>query len=139
MERSNTRFDAETGNVLGSYGADYPPAIDSHTGYFMSGGTLSAIDLGTNTVLWTFAGDGQLVTSPIVVGQYVFIGSSSGNLYALDTATGQSHWQTNVGAPLPQGEGLLSPIFLSGLSAGDGLLVVPAGTKVTAYTLSTNP
>jgi len=28
---------------------------------------------------------------------------------------------------------------LSGLAAGDGLLVVPAGTKVTTYLLSTNP
>ena len=31
------------------------------------------------------------------------------------------------------------PTPMSSLSAGDGLLVVPAGTKVIAYTLSTNP
>ena len=27
----------------------------------------------------------------------------------------------------------------SGLAAGDGLLIVPAGNQVVAYTLSTNP
>lgn len=136
---SGTKFDAETGTVLGSYSADYPPAIGSQTGYFLSGGTLNAIDLSTDTVLWTFAGDGQLATSPIVVDQYVFIGSYAGNLYALDATTGQIAWQTSLGAAIPYGEGILSPTFRSGLSAGDGLLVVPAGTKVMAYTLSTNP
>lgn len=136
---SSTRFDAETGAVLGSYAADVPPAIGSQEGYFLSGGALTATDLGTNTVLWTFTGDGHLVTSPIVVDQYVFIGSSAGNLYALDAATGQIAWQASLGAAIPNGEGLLSSSSLSGLSAGDGLLVVPAGTTVTAYTLSTNP
>jgi outer membrane protein assembly factor BamB len=136
---SDTEFDAETGTVLGSFSADYPPAIGSQTGYFLSGGILSAIDLGTHTVLWTFTGDGQLATSPIIVDQYVFIGSSAGMLYALDGTTGHVLWQTSLGAAIPYGQGILSPGFLSGLSAGDGLLVVPAGTKVTAYTLSTNP
>jgi outer membrane protein assembly factor BamB len=136
---SSTKFDAETGAVLGSFSADVLPAIGSQEGYFLSGGALIATDLSTNTVLWTFTGDGQLVTSPIVVDQYVFIGSSAGNLYALDTTTGHIAWQAGLGAAIPNGEGLLSPSFLSGLSAGDGLLVVPAGTRVTAYTLSTNP
>jgi outer membrane protein assembly factor BamB len=136
---SATKFDAETGTVLGSYSADYPPAIGSTSGYFLSGGTLSAIDQSTGTVSWTFIGDGELVTSPIIVDQYVFVGSSAGNLYALDAATGQIEWQTNLGAAIPAGESIFGSPILTGLSAGDGLLVVPAGTKVTAYTLSTNP
>jgi hypothetical protein len=41
-----------------------------------------------------------------------------------------------VGAPIPAA----SPATPnSALAAGDGLLIVPAGDKVTAYTLSTNP
>jgi hypothetical protein len=28
---------------------------------------------------------------------------------------------------------------ITGLAAGDGLLIVPAGNQVVAYTLSTNP
>ncbi len=134
-----TRFDAQTGMVLGNYSADVLPAVDGQTGYFLQGGTLSAIALSTNTVNWTFTGDGQLTTSPILVNQYVFVGSSSGNVYGLDTTTGQVVWQTNVGATIPPGSNGGSRTPASGLSAGDGLLVIPAGTKLIAYTLSTNP
>lgn len=132
-------FNSETGATLGTYTADNPPAIGAQTGYFLQGGTLRAISLSSNTVQWSFAGDGGLTTSPILVDSYVFIGSSSGNLYGLDAATGAIAWQVDLGAAIPSGAGWGAGLPLSGLSAGDGLLVVPAGTKVTAYTLSTNP
>ncbi len=72
----------------------------------------------------------------MLVNQYVLIGSSSGNLYALDGSTGHQVWQVTLGSAVGSGAASLP---MSGLAAGDGLLVVPAGTKVTAYTLSTNP
>ena len=73
------------------------------------------------------------MTSPIVVNQTVIIESSNGNVYALHAATGQQQWTVNAGAPLQLGD------INSGLAAGDGLLIVPAGHQVVAYTLSTNP
>ncbi len=136
---SGTTFDAQTGSVLGSYVADNPPAISAVTGFFLQSGTLRAISLASNTINWSFAGDGALVTSPIVVNNYVFIGSSNGNIYALDQATGQVLWQDNVGSAIPPGAGWNAGMPMSGLSAGDGLLIVPGSTKVTAYVLSTNP
>lgn len=129
-------LDADTGANVGSYLADTPPAFTSAMGYFLQGGTLRGVDLSNNTVAWTFNGDGQLAGAPIAVNQYVFIGSSSGNLYALDGATGTQVWNVNLGAPI--GASVLT-MPLTGLAAGDGLLVVPAGNTVTAYTLSTNP
>lgn len=136
---SGMTFNAETGAILGNYAADNPPAIGAQTGYFLNGGTLEAITLSSNTITWSFAGDGQLTTSPILVttptNSYVFIGSASGMLYALDAATGAIVWSVNVGAPFPAGARWGAGIPLSGLSAGDGLLVVPAGTKVIAYML----
>jgi len=57
----------------------------------------------------------------------------TGNVYALNAATGQQLWTVNAGGPL------LPPDSNSGLAAGDGLLIVPAGNQVVAYTLSTNP
>ena len=139
-----TEFSADTGSVLGGFDAFYPPAIGAQTGYFLTGsavqgGTLSAVDLGTGTVLWTFTGDGQLMSPPILVNGYVFIASSAGNVYGLDAASGSVVWQQNVGAGVPSGPGWGINIPTSGLSAGDGLLVVPAGTTVTAYVLSTSP
>ncbi|HEX9139872.1 MAG TPA: PQQ-binding-like beta-propeller repeat protein, partial [Steroidobacteraceae bacterium] len=132
-------FNAATGALAGAYIADNPPAIGTQMGYFLQSGTLRAITLSSGVLGWSFAGDGHLVTSPILVNQYVFVGSASGNLYGLDAATGAQVWQVNVGAAIPPGAGWLVGIPLSGLAAGDGLLVVPAGNTVTAYTLSTNP
>ncbi|MGH8272963.1 MAG: PQQ-binding-like beta-propeller repeat protein, partial [Terriglobia bacterium] len=94
--------------------------------------------LSNNSIVWGFAGDGSLVTSPIVINQYVIVGASSGNLYALDKATGQQVWSVNVGAEIPPGAGWGAGIPLSGLSAGHGLLIVPAGNSVIAYRLASD-
>ena len=129
-------YDAETGSNDGTYAADSPPAFTATTGYFLQSGTLRGISVSNNTVEWSFAGDGQLAGAPIAVNQYVFIGSSSGNLYALDGTSGQQLWQVSLPAPVVAADEVMP---FSGLAAGDGLLVVPAGTQVTAYVLSTNP
>ncbi len=126
-------FNAETGTNDGSYVASTPPAFTTTMGYFLQSGTLQGILLSNNTVQWSFSGDGQLAGASIVVNQYVFIGSSSGNLYALDGTTGTQVWNVNLGAPIDYS---VTELPFTGLAAGDGLLVVPAGTKVTAYTLS---
>jgi outer membrane protein assembly factor BamB len=129
-------FSASTGKLLFSYVADNLPAIGSTQGYFLQSGTLVGLKLQNYSIVWSFAGDGALVTSPIVVNNYVFVGSSSGNLYGLDGTTGAEVWHVNVGAVIPPGAGWGNGLQLSGLSAGNGLLVVPAGNSLTAYKLS---
>jgi outer membrane protein assembly factor BamB len=129
-------YNAETGVPGVSYVADGPGAFTANTGFFLQSGTLRGVTLSNNSVIWSFAGDGHLTGSPITVNQYVFIASSSGNLYALNGTTGVQAWQVALGAPVTAN---VNQLPLSALSAGDGLLVVPAGTKVTAYLLSTNP
>jgi outer membrane protein assembly factor BamB len=136
---SGMTFDAKSGGVVGSYVADMLPAVGFQNGYFLQGGTLRGVALSTDAVLWSFAGDGLLNTSPVLVNQFVIVGSSSGNVYGLGAASGSVLWQVNMGAALPHGAGWDAGMPLSGLAAGDGLLVIPAGTKVTAYTLSTDP
>ena len=136
---SGQTFNAETGAAVGSYSATNPPALTSSTGYFLQSGTLRGITLSSNTILWSFAGDGALVTSPIAVNQYVIVGSSNGNLYALNGSTGQQVWTQKLSAAIPSGAGWGAGIPLSALAAGDGLLVVPAGKTLTAYTLTTSP
>jgi outer membrane protein assembly factor BamB len=124
--------EASNGTLVGSYLSSGSPAFTTTTGYFLQSGTLNALS-SNNAVLWSFTGDGALTTSPIVVNQAVIIGSTSGNVYALNAATGQQLWTINAGGALPSAGGN------SGLAAGDGLLIVPAGNKVVAYTLSANP
>ena len=125
--------DASSGTLMGSYSSTGEPAFSATAGYFLQSGTLNALTSSNNTLLWSFTGDGALTTSPIVVNQSVIIGSSSGNVYALNAATGQQLWTVNAGGPLQSGN------TNSGLAAGDGLLIVPAGNQVVAYILSTNP
>jgi outer membrane protein assembly factor BamB len=85
------------------------------------------------------AGDGALATSPIVVNNYVFVGSSNGNLYAVDATTGAQLWRKNLSAAIPASPGYAAGLPYTGLAAGDGLLVVPNGTSVTAFVLSSSP
>lgn len=132
---SGNIYNAETGANEGSYSTDMPPAFTATMGYYLRSGTLRGVTLPSNTVQWSFSGDGFLTGSPIVVNQYVFIGSSSGNLYALNSTTGAQVWNIKLSAAI----GASVQLPFSGLSAGDGLLVVPSGTTVTAYTLSTSP
>jgi outer membrane protein assembly factor BamB len=66
------------------------------------------------------------------------LSASNGNLHALDAGSGTQVWAKSVGAAIAAHSEALLNIY-TGLAAGDGLLIVPAGNNVTAYTLSTNP
>src|SRR5207244_2612894 len=137
----NLVLDAATGNLIRSYapqGTAMPaPAVDSSTIFSLSGGALTAQAVGDGSVSWSLSGDGQLDTAPLVLttpaGELVVEGSASGKLYALNASTGAVAWQTNVGSaiPGPDEQNVSQP--LTGLGAGQGLLVVPAGTSLSAY------
>ena len=136
-------FNAETGVADGSFasGSGVFPVVSATSSYYFSARQeLTDVQLSNGATLWAFSGDGSLNTSPLVVNNYVLIGSGQGNVYALDAATGAQVWQANVGSTITGGPspGALNLPFY-GMGAGDGLLVVPSGTSVTAYLLSSNP
>ncbi|HUA24312.1 MAG TPA: PQQ-binding-like beta-propeller repeat protein [Steroidobacteraceae bacterium] len=132
-------FDAETGdNSTGTLAYSLPAAFNGTTGYFLQGSKLVALSLTaeatSDTVQWTFDGDNALNTPPIVVNdQYVIVGSTAGNLYAVDTTSGTSAWTQSLGNNIVQ------------LSVGDGLLVAVTETgnnnsgTLTAYTIAASP
>jgi outer membrane protein assembly factor BamB len=136
----NLVLDAASGTVLSSFApanvVPPAPAVDATTVFVLSGSTLLAQGASDGTTRWSFAGDGQLDTAPIVLatpaGEYVVEGSASGALYALDAATGTQVWSTNVGAAIPRPDEQ-NAFDLTGLSAGQGLLLVPAGNTLSAY------
>jgi outer membrane protein assembly factor BamB len=127
----NEIIDAGTGATVGTFESATAPAFAGKTGVYLAGGTLRAVS-GKRT-LWTFTGDGGLTTAPIIVQSTVFVGSSSGQLYGLDLVKGRVVWSTNVGAAIagPDEQNVSQP--LTGLGAGQGLLVVPAGNRLSAY------
>ena len=119
-------LDAITGATIRGFNSETPPAFFGNVALFLQDGTLRGVDLSTWQVLWSFAGDGDLSSAPLIVNHTIYIGSSSGILYGLN-ANGQQIWSTNVGAPIPySGE-------QSGLGAGDSLLVVPTASTLVAY------
>ena len=127
----NKLLNARTGALLGTFQAGPAPAFDGNTGLFLYNGTLTASAAGVTR--WTFTGDGGLDTAPIAVGNTVYVGSSSGELYGLNVTDGSVAWSTDVGTAIngPDEQNVSQP--LTGLGAGRGLLVVPAGDTLAAY------
>jgi hypothetical protein len=124
-------FDAPSGALLGRYEAGPIPALANGQSFVLAAGVLRATDLNMGPPTWTFAGDGTLSSTPLVVGHQVYVGGTSGNLYALDVTTSQEEWTANVGTSIPASrEGV-------GLNEGEGLLVVPAGSSLVAYANAT--
>ena len=115
---------AAGGAAVGHFDAMTIPAIDTTLGYFLqTGSVLRAISLNDlTTVAWSFSGDGYLATSPLVVDNLVYIGSTQGQLYGLDKATGAVIWQTKLHAMYNTEYGRMWP----SMAAGGGTLVVPA-------------
>jgi outer membrane protein assembly factor BamB len=137
----NLILDTATGDLVRSYTPEHTqipaPAVDSSAIYSLSWGELSAQTVSDGSVLWRFSGDGQLDTAPIVLsssaGRLVVEGSASGMLYGLSASTGEVVWKTDVGAPPPSPDEQNVAEPLSGISAGEGLLLVPAGSTLSAY------
>jgi outer membrane protein assembly factor BamB len=128
---SNDILEPLKGGLQGHFNSGPAPAFSGSTGFFLNAGTLQAVD-STGGVVWSFVGDGGLDTAPIVVNSDVFVGSSSGNLYAIDVSTGQPVWNANVGTGI-QAPDEQNANMQSGLSAGEGHLLVPAGSTLSAF------
>jgi len=133
---TQTILDSATGAAVWTYTSDTPPAFAGNLAYFLHGHTLEAHNLPGLGIAWTFAGDGGLVTAPLVVNGVVYVGSSTGTLYGLDATNGTLRWFGSVGAAMSGPD----PFFadeLTGFGAAEGTLVVPAGTHLVAYIGST--
>lgn len=131
LSGSDLILDPTSGKQVGSFSSGPPPSFSGSTAFVVNGGKLTATDSSGNTV-WTFSGDGGLCTQPLVINNDVYIGSSSGMLYAVDTATGQSVWSGNTGGAF-QSVDVNNSNMISSLGAGEGHLLAPTGSGLTAY------
>ncbi len=145
-DSQDTIFDAQTGTIIGTFNSKHTPAFVGTRGFFLDGphgfgsfGTLRARDVNTNTVLWSFAGDGQLQSAVLAVNDYVYVGSASGKLYAVNAATGQQVWVTTAGTSIPYVDEHNVSQPTTSFAAAEGLLVVPTSTTLVAYEGDTTP
>ena len=130
-------FDGATGTKTGRFAecASAPiSAFISTTEFFLDAGTLRAIDLATPNVQWSFAGDGSLVSAPVVIDGMVLVGSSTGNVYTLNVATSAQSWRGAAGSAITPPDDL-NGFPMTGFGAAEGLLVVPTGRTLTAWNL----
>jgi outer membrane protein assembly factor BamB len=134
----NVILDGSTGGAIGAFSAGPAPALSGSTGFFLANGTLTAENLTTNAVLWSFSGDGSLDTAPVAANGYVYVGSSSGNLYAVNASSGQQVWVGNAGQPItaPDEQNVA---VLTGMGVGGGDLLVAASNTLVAYATGPTP
>jgi outer membrane protein assembly factor BamB len=135
-------LDAGTGALVRPLRADYAPAFTSnglglfpdeqHTGTdFQAGHALVARSLSGGRKRWAFRGDGYLDSAPLVVNRTAYVGSGSGRIYGLSLRSGRPTWRVDLGDPVPGPQELGQ--ILSGLAAGNGMLLVPALGRLVAY------
>jgi len=126
-------LDSVTGTAVAQFQAFPAPAFHGTSGFFLNFAGLEARDIFTGTLKWSTSGDGTLSTAPIVVNGVVYIGSTSGKLFAFDENTGTTLWTGIVGAAVNGPDEFSGSEPLKGLGAAEGLIVVPASNLVVAY------
>lgn len=109
----NTHFmraiDAKTGALIWKYTRDQPPECMCSYQSTLTGGLLFAqtdghslyafepSGLAPSKRLWSFEGDGALLTKPVAADGVVVIGSADRNVYGLDAKTGKTLWTATTG------------------------------------------
>ena len=79
------------------------------------------IDPRTGDLLWSFATKQRVDSSPVLVGERAFVGSSDGRMYAIDSRTGKKVWEYEAAGG-----------FSSSPAVADGRLVI-ASDRGTIY------
>lgn len=132
-------LDGDTGDIVATLGAIGLPAAfwsdASQTDYRMgvSDGKLSSVKAQNGKAAWSFTGDAQLITQPVVINDMVAVGSSAGTLYLLDAASGDVLWSEKVAAGISHEQQGCCTQPWTAIAAGDGELAVPGGDTISVY------
>lgn len=98
-------------------------------------GTYQSAAPSLASVVWKFKTGGRVLSSPIMSGDAVYVGSTDGQLYAIDRATGTQRWKFGTQGPISS-----SPAVAGGLvyiSSVDGKVYAvdaATGTQKWAFT-----
>lgn len=128
-------LDAQNGRLVDSYWSEASPAVHEDTLLLLEHGLLHSLHRDDHAPRWLFRGrDGaRLVTSPVIVNGYGYVASARGTLYALGLRAGRVLWQSRLGSRVYPSRHAPSGGPMPGMAAGDGLLVVPAQSRLVAY------
>jgi len=87
---------------------------------------LRALDTATGKEGWALRTRGRIDSSPVIVGDRVFVGSSDGNLYGVELKTGRERWRYETGAPVSASPSVAASSLV--VANEDGVLFCFAGT-----------
>ncbi|HUQ83154.1 MAG TPA: PQQ-binding-like beta-propeller repeat protein, partial [Gemmatimonadaceae bacterium] len=89
-------------------------------------------------VQWRFMTDGDVIGSPTVLGQTVYVGSGDGRMYALDRTTGTRKWAFDAGNPIPSTPAVGGGAVFFGTRDGH-FFAVDAATGKQRWKFATGP
>lgn len=104
----------------------------AHNGAYAGGGSAIA------GLQWRFLTNGDVISSPAVVGNVVYVGSGDGNLYALDRLTGAKVWNYNARSAVSSSPALDNGAVYFGTYDGR-FFAVDARTGALRWKLATGP
>ncbi|HSE16810.1 MAG TPA: PQQ-binding-like beta-propeller repeat protein [Pyrinomonadaceae bacterium] len=97
LENGSVYWKFSTGNPIG----ESSPAYGNGVVYIGDlGGWLNALNASDGRKLWAFKTNGEIKSSPVVVGDQVLIGSYDETLYALSARTGTVRWRFKTNGPV---------------------------------------
>ncbi len=117
-----------------------PTLAHTQTGMFRGGpdhrGVYDSPAPRLETLVWKFRTTGRVISSPLVVGDVVYVGSTDGSLYAVNRADGTQQWKYDTRGPVSS-----SPAFHNGVvyvGSLDGLVhAVDASTGKSRWMFAT--
>jgi outer membrane protein assembly factor BamB/HEAT repeat protein len=136
-------YSAGLGDLFGDGGASdtnrsSPVVIgtDLYIGHCRStGAEFYKLDAETGQCYWTYTADADVFSSPAVVDDIVYIGTSNGTVVALHTATGTVKWKANIANELTASPTVVGGIIYIGSVDGTiHALDATDGTEQWIYT-----
>ena len=97
----------------------------AHSGIYNSPGVPSF-----DRVKWSFHTQGEVISSPAIVGGVVYVGSNDGNLYAVDQETGTQKWKFPTGARVTSSPAIEDGLIYFGSYDGNFYAVEAAAGKL---------
>jgi eukaryotic-like serine/threonine-protein kinase len=112
LENGSVYWKFATGDPIG----ESSPAYNNGVVYIGDlGGWLNAINATDGKKLWAFKANGEIKSSPVVVGDRVLIGSYDENLYCLSARNGSLIWKFKTNGPVHSTPGIADGMaFIAG-------------------------
>jgi hypothetical protein len=117
-----------------------PPPLAAQSAMFRGGpehhGVYQSAAPTLNDVVWKFQTGGRVISSPVVSGGTVYVGSADGSLYAIDQRTGTQRWKFTTQGPVHSSPAVAGGLVYVGSLDGN-VYAVDAATGTERWKFTT--